>query len=127
MIGIPGAIPHLLAGCVMFFIGWLYFRSYFAEHANREKLYLLLVCLVFSLIPDFFGGLYHVFHFLPFEVVEPFHILLHVIVTPLSLIVLLLLLFKIDIKRRPMWIMGFGCIVVHIIMDLLIHEHSMWI
>jgi len=123
----PGAIPHLLAGCVMFFVGWLYFRTYFEGERAREKLFLLVVCLVFSCVPDLFLVLYYMFHILSFKVLVSYHILLHSIVTPVSIVVLLLLQFKIDVKRKPIWIIGFSCILVHILMDLFIHEHSMWI
>ena len=123
----PGVIPHLVAGFAMFFIGLFCFRKYFADKNASEKMLLLGVCLLFSCVPDFFGGLYHVFHLLPFETVEPYHFSLHLIITPVSLVVLLLLKFKFDVKREPIWVMGFCCIVVHIVMDLFINEGSMWI
>ena len=123
----PGVIPHLLAGFAMFFVGWMYFRSYFAVRMHREKLYLLFVCLVFSCLPDIIYGLNYAFNILPFTILGPYHVFLHLIFTPASLVVLFLLKFKIDVKRKPIWIMGFACIILHIIMDLIIHEGGMWI
>jgi len=46
----PGVIPHLVAGFAMFFVGWLYFRKYFADEKASEKLLLLVVCSVFNCI-----------------------------------------------------------------------------
>ena len=123
----PGAIPHLVAGFVMFFVGLIYHRKYFKNEKSIEKLLLLIICLLFSCIPEVIGGLYHVFHILPFETIEPYHLFGHLIFTPLSIVVLLLLKFKIDVKRKPIWLMGFSCIILHIIMDLIIHEGGMWI
>lgn len=123
----PGVIPHLLAGFAMFFVGLFCFRTYFADKDVSEKLLLLVICLVFSCVPDFFLGLYHVFHVLSFEVLVPYHIFFHLIFTPISIVVLLLLKFKIDVKRKHIWVMGFSCIILHIIMDLIIHEGGMWV
>ena len=123
----PGAIPHLIAGAAMYIVGWYYFRSYFDNEKAREKLFLLVVCLVFSFIPDFFLGTYHVFPIFSIEILRQYHILLHLIISPISIAILLILKFKIDIKRGPIWITGLWCIILHIIMDFIIKEGGIWI
>ncbi len=57
----PGALIHLAAGTAMFFIGRLYFKNYFeGENKSKETILLLVVCLFFSIIPDFFS--YHILY-----------------------------------------------------------------
>jgi len=116
----PGAIPHLLAGCAMFVVGLLVFHTYF-KGRTREKVYLLLVCLLFSLIPDFVLALYYIFDFSSFRALLPYHVELHYIIIPFTLVILLLL-FVTNVRRKPIWIMGCFCILLHIGMDLIIPE-----
>jgi uncharacterized membrane protein len=122
----PGLIPHLLAGTAMAIIGRLYFHTYFS-HRIREQLYLLIICLTFSIIPDFFLGLYYTIHLSSFHLLGYYHELLHLIITPLAIIALLILRYYSKGKRKPLWIMGFGCLILHIIMDLFIQEHGVLI
>ena len=118
-----GAIPDLIAGSAMFFIGRYYFKNYFdGDHKKKERLILAAVCLSFSLIPDFFLGIYYTTHILPFDFLKPFHIFSHLIFSPIAIAVLLILKYLVDTKREPVWIMGLWCVVLHIAMDLFIQE-----
>ena len=121
----PGAIPHLIAGSTMFIIGRYYYRSYFdGDNKFKEKILLAVVCLSFSILPDFFLLIYYTTHILPFFTFLPFHDFLHIIFSPIAILVLLILKFKVNAKREPILIMGIWCIIIHIIIDLFIPEHG---
>jgi len=121
----PGAIPHLIAGSAMFIIGRYYYRSYFdGDNKFKEKILLAVVCLSFSILPDFFLLIYYTTHILPFFTFLPFHDFLHIIFSPIAILVLLILKFKVNAKREPIWIMGIWCIIIHLIIDLFIPEHG---
>ena len=124
----PGIIPHLIAGTSMFLIGEYYFRHKLKDSVSiSNHLLLLCVCLFFSLFPDFPLGIYYIFHIYSWELLLNYHVLLHTIITPISLAVLLILKFIIKTKREPIWIMGIICILIHITMDAYIHEGGIWI
>jgi hypothetical protein len=56
----PGALIHLAAGATLYLIGRLAFKNYFTgEQKRKNNLLLLLICLVFSMVPDFFMGIYY--------------------------------------------------------------------
>ena len=121
----PGAIPHLIAGSAMFIIGRYYYRSYFdGDNKFKEKILLAIICLSFSILPDFFLLIYYTTHILPFCTFLPFHDFLHIIFSPLAILILLILKFKANTKREPIWIIGIWCIIIHLIMDLFILEHG---
>jgi len=121
----PGAIPHLIAGGAMFIIGRLYYSSYFdGKDKFKERLLLATVCLIFSLIPDFILAIYYTTHISGFYSLLPLHNFVHLIFTPIAIIVLIILKLKVNVKREPIWIIGLWCIIVHIVMDLFIQEHS---
>jgi hypothetical protein len=121
----PGAIPHLIAGSAMFFIGRYYFKSYFdGDNKLKEKILLAFICLLFSILPDFILVIYYTTHVLPFCTFLPFHDLVHIIFSPIAIIILLILKFKVNTKREPIWIMGLWCIILHIVMDLFLSEHG---
>jgi hypothetical protein len=88
---------------------------------------MLGVCLIFSLIPDFPLGLYYIFNIYSPEILIEYHLLSHQIFTPISLIILSILIFLIKYKRTPIWILGTFCIIVHIFMDIYIHEGGLWL
>ena len=115
----PGAIPHLIAGSIMFIIGRYYFKSYFDK---KDKILLAIVCLIFSCLPDSFLAIYYTTHILSFEELLQYHILAHIIFTPLAVVGLLILRYMMDVKRKPVWIMGLWCILLHIVMDMFIPE-----
>jgi putative effector of murein hydrolase len=118
----PGLIPHLITGSVLYLIGRVSFRAYFkGDQKLKKELLLAFVCLTFSLIPDFFLGIYYLTHLEPFNILMPYQHFTHLIITPITIGVLLLL-FLIDKKRRPIWIMGASALTLHIIMDLIITE-----
>jgi hypothetical protein len=124
----PGFLPHLIAGCAMFIIGRYYFKSYFDESEKAKKLFLLaVVCLSFSFIPDFFLIIYYTTHVLSFCDFLPYHDLLFFISGPIAIIGLLILKFGVDIKTKPVWIMGMWCILLHVTIDLFIPDMSVWI
>jgi hypothetical protein len=122
----PGLIPHLLAGAALYFIGIFYYKSYFKEN-KKNKLLLAFFCIVFSLLPDVFLGLYYTTGFLSFDVLLHYHVFAHVIVTPTAIIVFSLLLFVFDTKRKPIWIICIHALLLHIIMDFLIKETNMFL
>lgn len=119
----PGLLLHLIAGCAMFVIGKYYFKSYFdGGNKTKERLLLAIVCLSFSIIPDFFLGIYYTTHVLPFKILLQYHNLLHIIISPMAIVVFLILGYLIDTKRGPIWVMGLWSIILHITMDLFIQE-----
>jgi Na+/melibiose symporter-like transporter len=119
----PGVIPHLIAGSALYFIGRYSFRSYFQNDQKYNKRFLLLVvCILFSLLPDFFLGIYYISHLEPKKTLMPYQIFTHHALTPIVCGVLLLLIVRFDTKRKPIWIMGIGALILHIIMDLFIQE-----
>ena len=70
----PGVLLHVMAGSTMFIIGRYYFKSYFdGDNKTRERLLLAVVCLSFSLLPDFFLGIYYMTHILPYEILLSYH------------------------------------------------------
>ena len=117
----PGFLPHLIAGCAMFIIGRYFYKSYF-DGKTKEQLLLSFVCLSFSFIPDFPLGLYYIFNILSFKILVQYHFFLHIIISPLAIAILLILKYRVDTKREPIWLMGLCCIVLHIAMDLFIQE-----
>jgi len=124
----PGLILHLLAGCTLYFIGRYYYRTYFQENNTiNKKLLLALVCLTFNLIPDIFLGIYYTTHLLTFQTLLPYHIFTHLILSPIAIGVFIVFLFRVDIKRKSIWIMGIWALILHISMDLLIQETSLLI
>lgn len=119
----PGAIPHLITGSVLYLIGRVSFRAYFRDDQKHKKeLLLAVVCLVFGILPDFFLGLYYTIHLEPFKVLMSYQVFTHFILTPIAVGALFLLAFLFDTKRRPIWFMGTVALVLHVIMDLLITE-----
>lgn len=123
----PGILPHLIAGCTMFIIGRYYFKSYFdGDNKTKELLLLAVTCLSFSIIPDFFLGIYHTTHILPYDMLLPYHVFAHLVFSPIAIIVLLILKYRINTKRGPIWVMGLWSIILHITMDLFISEGG-WI
>jgi len=118
----PGVIPHLIAGSILFVIGRYYFRNYFeGEHKTKEQFLLAGVCLFFSIIPDFFLGIYYITHLLPRETLINYHQFTHLILTPLAIGVLILLLFRVDIQRKHIWILIVWSMVLHLAMDFFTH------
>ncbi|HEC81096.1 MAG TPA: hypothetical protein ENI42_01540 [Thermoplasmatales archaeon] len=122
----PGVTLHVVAGSIVFLIGRYYFKSYF-DGNSKEKMLLVFVCLLFSCLPDFFLAVYYTTHLLPFEMLLHYHIFTHIIFTPAAVIGLLLLKYVVDVERKPIWIMGLWCIVLHIVMDIFIPENGVWI
>jgi membrane-bound metal-dependent hydrolase YbcI (DUF457 family) len=118
----PGLIPHLIAGSALYLIGRYSFRKYFdGAQKSTERFLLLFICLLFSIIPDAFLGIYYATNLLPFETLLPHHITTHLIITPIAFVFFLLLII-IDSKRKPIWFLGICAVVVHIIMDQFIQE-----
>jgi hypothetical protein len=119
----PGIIPHLITGSVLYLIGRVSFRTYFkGDQKHRKEILLAVVCLTFSILPDFFLGIYYTTHLEPFNVLLPYQVFTHFILTPIAVGVLFLLSFLFDTKRRPIWFMGTVALVLHVVMDLLIME-----
>lgn len=124
----PGILPHLIAGGGMFITGRYYFKSYFdGDNKTKERLLLAVVCLSFGLLPDVFLGIYYMAHVLPLEVLLSYHNFTQLILLPLTIVLLLILTYRIDIKNGPVWIMGLWSILLHILMDFYIPGFNMWI
>ena len=124
----PGIIPHLITGLGFYLVGEVYYKFASKKKINKvDHILLLGVCLTFSLIPDFPLGIYYIFHIFTLDVSKYYHTLLHNIITPISLIVLVALIFLRKNKRTPIWVLGMICIIVHIIMDSYIHEGGLWL
>ncbi|VVB62001.1 Uncharacterised protein [uncultured archaeon] len=120
----PGLIIHLIAGSAIYLIGRYSFRKFFdGPQKNKERSLLLFICLVFSIIPDAFLGIYYATNLLSFKTLLPYHVATHLIITPIAIIFFLLLMI-IDSKRKPIWLFGICTITLHIIMDQFIREHG---
>jgi hypothetical protein len=123
-----GVIPHLIVGIGLFGVGEIYYkRKSLVQISTGNHILLAMVCLGFSIIPDFPLGLYYIFHINSFEILLSYHVILHTILTPISLIGLVLLKFIINTKSEPIWTLGLLAIIIHITMDLYIHEGGLWI
>jgi membrane-bound metal-dependent hydrolase YbcI (DUF457 family) len=120
----PGVIIHLITGSFLYVIGRVTFRSYFKnDNKHKKEILLAIVCLSFSLLPDFFLGIYYIIHLNPASVMMSYQIFTHHILTPIAIVALIPIIFF-DRKRRPIWIMGTVALTLHIIMDLFIKETS---
>lgn len=118
----PGVIPHLIVGSILFLIGRYSFRTYFkGDQKLKKELLLAVVCLTFSILPDFFLGIYYLTHIEPESVLMPYQVFTHLRLTPIAIGVLIPIVL-VDKKRRPIWIMGAAALLLHIIMDLFILE-----
>jgi dolichyl-phosphate-mannose--protein O-mannosyl transferase len=115
----PGVIPHLIAGSILYLIGRVTFRSYFeGDQKLRKNLLLAAVCLVFSLASDFFLAVYYLTHLVPVTILMSYQRFTHQYLTPLA-IGLLIPILIVDRKRRPLWIMGVFALALHLAMDLI--------
>lgn len=124
----PGALPHLAAGCAMCIIGRYYFKKYFDGHDKfNERVLLAIVCVSFSFIPDFFLIVYYTTYSFPKESFVIYHDLFALILIPIALASLLLITYVMSPKRKPIWIMGSLCILLHILLDFLFEETGIWI
>lgn len=124
----PGELVHLAAGSAMFIIGRYYFKSYFdGDDKTKERYFLAFACLFFSCIPDFVLIIYYTTHILPFDTMWPYQTLVNLLFVPIAIVVLLTLRYLVNIERKPIWIMGMWCILLHITMDQFIPDTSIWI
>jgi len=123
----PGAIIHLAAGSLMVLIGIYYSKDYFRyNHDIKEFLLLIIVCLSFSLLPDFVLIIYYTTYMSSFCTALLYHNFFSFISAIVAISGLLILRYWIDIKRKPILIMGLWCIILHVAMDLFIEESSIW-
>lgn len=117
----PGIVTHMLTGCILSIVGRFYFINYFNYNHKTKKQYLLVItCLSFSFLPDISLGIYYTTHILPFKVLARYHTITHILFCPIAIGVLLMM--RSDTKRKPLWAMGLWTIILHLSMDLLIHE-----
>jgi hypothetical protein len=124
----PGFIPHFIAGNAVFLIG----SYYIINHTNldynlKNKLLLYFICIGCSIIPDFPLGLYYTLHVESYNAMLQPHEILHYIISPVAILIFIILDLLYPIKKRPFWIIGILCIIIHIIMDALIQETGIWI
>jgi len=124
----PGMIPHLIAGSAMSITGRYYFKSYFDGNDKvKERLLLFVVCLSFTFIPDFFLIIHYTTHILSFEAALPYHNFTLFVSAPIAIGGLVILKIWDNVKRKPVWIIGLWCILLHVVMDLFIGESGVWI
>jgi membrane-bound metal-dependent hydrolase YbcI (DUF457 family) len=122
----PGLLPHLFAGISLYCIGRLYFKKYFINNPNDNYL-LFLICLLFSIIPDLFLGIYYTTHVLSFNTLKEYHNMTHYLFSPIAFILLIIAICWRGLSKRPIWIMGLFAIGIHILMDIFIDEFGVLI
>ena len=123
----PGILTHIIASCTTFIIGRYYYRSYFNSDNKTNKLLLLaVVCISFSLIPDFFLGIHYITHIFSKCIIMSYHNFTHVALIPIA-IVSLLIIYLVNPKRKPIWVMGLWSIILHIVMDFFIYKEGLFI
>lgn len=116
-----GLLFHLLAGSALSLMGRYYYDDFFKGEKKKKERYLLIItCVFFSILPDIFIGVHIFFGWNTLD----FHIMLHGIFLPISILYLLLLHYYVDIKDEPIVIMGLWAILLHLIMDFIIHEQT---
>jgi len=124
---LPGALPHLFAGSLMYFIGRYYYRSFFeGDEKSKERIRLFASCLFFSVIPDFVLVFYYTTYFYSFDLMWPLHSLVHILLLFFALLLLFILTFKNNIKKKPFLTMGMCCIILHVTMDFFIPDSGIW-
>ena len=124
----PGFLPHFLVGNIIFFVGWQYLKRYSTiEYAKKDYIYLYAICVICSSIPDFPLGLYYLFDVSTFEVLVPYHILLHLIISPIAVGIFIILNILGISNKKSFILLGVICIIIHIIMDAIIEEMGVWI
>jgi hypothetical protein len=122
-----GLIPHLIAGCALYFIGRYYFKAYFeSDNKTKKQILLAIICIALSLVPDIFLGTYYTTHILSFDTLMPYQIFAHYVLIPIAIALLVLLIFRFDTKRKPIWIMGIAALALHFIMDLFLEEAGLF-
>ena len=123
----PGALPHIFAGSIMYFIGRYYYKFFFeSADKSKERIILFVSCLFFSTIPDFVLAFYYTTHTFPFDLMWPLHSLVHMILLFFAFFLLLFLTVNNKIKKKPIWIIGMWCIILHVIMDFFIPDSGIW-
>jgi hypothetical protein len=123
-----GLIPHLIAGSILYLFGRYYYRTYFEKDQKTQRhVFLAIICVVLSIIPDIFLGTYYTTHILSFHTLMPYQIFTHYVLIPLGILFLGLLAFLFDTKRKPLWSMGIWALVLHYIMDLFLQETGLFI
>lgn len=115
----PGIITHSIAGFILSIIGRIYYKKFFDNEIKKQTI-LVITCLFFSFIIDFFLAIFYTTHILPYNVLCQYHILTHIVFIPICF--LILIISFIDKKRKPYWTMGFWAIILHLIMDTYIIE-----
>lgn len=124
----PGFLPHFFMGNVFFLIGWQYMKNFYEEkYYRKDYLLLYMVCVLGSIIPDFPLGLYYLFGISSFSTLLHYHILLHLIISPLAVICFIILTSITHMRSKPIWLFGVLCVIVHILMDATIEEMGVWI
>jgi hypothetical protein len=124
----PGFLPHFIMGNVFFFIGWQYLKNFSDEtYYGRDYLLLYIVCIFGSIIPDFPLGLYYLFGISSFTTLLRYHIILHLIISPLAVISFIILNSVSNSRSKPIWLFGVICVIVHVLMDATIEEMGVWI
>ena len=123
----PGAIPHLIAGSMMFLVGYYVFHDYFKLGEKRNKQFTLFAaCIGFTVSPDVIMIFYHLTHISTHCYFEPYHILLHIIVGVLAIILFPFVYVFVTSEKRPYLLTGLSCVFVHMLMDIFIEETTIF-
>jgi hypothetical protein len=119
----PGILPHLAAVFILTYIGLRRYPDYFqGEEETCERYQLFFVVLICSFIPDSILAFHYLTGISSFDVLARFHSILHFLLMWASIILLLLLRYRIEPKRKPLWVMGSWAILLHVIMDIFIPD-----
>lgn len=123
----PGFFPHFLAGNALFLMGKYYMHVKDTNVTVKKQLGLYTICIISSIIPDTFLGVYYTLHIGNPALIGTMHTFLHYIISPTSLFIFLILDVISPLKYKFFWIIGIICILVHVIMDVFIQETGIWI
>ena len=119
----PGALPHLFAGCTLYLVGRLYYRNYYQEeNITKERFLLFISCLFFTFIVDIVLIFHYLTNLFDIEVMWCLHSLVHNIFFFAAIVSLFIFSLSTKIKRKPIWIMGMWAIILHVIMDFFLPD-----
>jgi hypothetical protein len=123
----PGILPHLIVGCTIFIIGRFYYYDYFkGDNKTKELIILAIICISFSFIPDIYLGLHYTTHIISRKTAMPYHVSTQAALFPIAIVALIIIYFT-NLKRKPIFVMGFWAIILHIIMDSFINTEGLLI
>jgi membrane-bound metal-dependent hydrolase YbcI (DUF457 family) len=124
----PGIIPHLIGGGIIYVLGRYYYKDSFSNNLRlMYQLEIFGIILFLSLLPDIFLGVYYLTHILPKSILHTYHDYLHVVLLLIVIGGFLIVIDQKDLKNRPYIITGLSAITIHILLDLIIPSYSILI